>query len=81
MLLRRVPGESEGKRSRQLKGMRMRIKITTASGGYRTKLYGDNGEQMFVSEVYTTKASALYAANVVKTQAAAAQVIDETVSP
>lgn len=56
----------------------MHIRITTASGGYRTKLYGDNNEQMFVSEVYASKQSAIYAANVVKAQAASATVYDYT---
>lgn len=49
-----------------------------SNGGYRTRIYGDNHEQMFISEVYTTKQSAEHAANVVKTQAAYAEVKDNT---
>jgi uncharacterized protein YegP (UPF0339 family) len=52
--------------------------ITTASGGYRAKAYGSNGEQMMVSEVYTTKQSAKLAIAVIKAQAAAATVLDRT---
>lgn len=57
----------------------MHIWIEKASGGFRTKLYGDNYEQMFVSEVYTTKQSAKHAAEVVKAQAGSAQITDMTV--
>jgi uncharacterized protein YegP (UPF0339 family) len=52
--------------------------ITTASGGYRARAYGNNGEQMMISEVYTTKQSAKHAIEVIKTQAASANVHDQT---
>ena len=52
--------------------------ITTASGGYRARAYGDNGEQMMISEVYTAKQSAQHAISVIKAQAASAPVYDRT---
>lgn len=57
----------------------MLFTITTASGGYRARAYGDNGEQMMISEVYTSKQSAKHAIDVIKAQAASARVNDETV--
>lgn len=56
----------------------MYFTITTASGGYRARIYGGNGEQMFISEVYTTKQSAQHAINVVMANAASANVYDRT---
>ena len=56
----------------------MHFTITTASGGYRARAYGDNGEQMMISEVYPRKASARHAIDVIKAQAAAAPVYDRT---
>jgi uncharacterized protein YegP (UPF0339 family) len=56
----------------------MKFKIVTASGGFRAKIVGGNGEPMFVSEVYTTKQSAQHACDVVKANAASALVVDET---
>lgn len=57
----------------------MLFTITTASGGYRARAYGDNGEQMMISEVYTSKQSAQHAIDIIKAQAASARVNDETV--
>lgn len=56
----------------------MKFKIVTASGGYRAKIVGGNGEPMFISEVYTTKQSAQHACQVVKANAASAPIVDET---
>lgn len=56
----------------------MKFKIVRASGGYRAKIVGGNGETMFVSEVYVAKASAKHACEVVKTSAASAAIDDET---
>ena len=56
----------------------MYFEIVTASGGYRARIKGGNNEIMFVSEVYTTKASAQNAIDVVKAGAASARVEDET---
>jgi uncharacterized protein YegP (UPF0339 family) len=56
----------------------MYFTIETASGGYRARAYGDNYEQMMISEVYTTKQSAQHAINVIKTQAGTARVDDRT---
>lgn len=56
----------------------MYFTIETASGGYRTRIYGDNHEQMFISEVYTTKQSAKHAAEVVKVEASTAKIKDNT---
>jgi uncharacterized protein YegP (UPF0339 family) len=56
----------------------MYFTIMTASGGYRARAYGDNGEQMMISEVYTSKQSAQHAIGVIKAQAASAPVYDRT---
>jgi len=56
----------------------MYFTITAASGGFRARAYGDNYEQMMISEVYTTKQSAQNAINVIKAQAATAAVYDQT---
>ena len=56
----------------------MYFTIERASGGYRARIYGGNGEQMFISEVYTTKQSARHAIDVVKAGAANAAVYDRT---
>jgi uncharacterized protein YegP (UPF0339 family) len=58
--------------------LRMYFTITKASGGYRARIVGGNGEQMFLSEVYTTKQSAQHAIQVVKAGAASANVHDRT---
>jgi uncharacterized protein YegP (UPF0339 family) len=56
----------------------MYFEIVTASGGYRARIKGGNNELMFLTEVYTTKASAQNAINVVKANAATAVVYDRT---
>ncbi len=56
----------------------MKFKIVNASGGYRAQIVGGNGEQMFVSEVYTTKQSAKHACEVVKRDAGSGPIDDET---
>src|SRR5947208_771737 len=69
--------ERAGDNQRNLGGFHpMYFTITTASGGYRARAYGNNGEQMMISEVYTTKQSAKHAIEVIKSQAATADVID-----
>lgn len=54
----------------------MYFAIVSASGGYRVRIRGGNNETMFLSEVYTTKASARHAIEVVKANARTASVID-----
>jgi uncharacterized protein YegP (UPF0339 family) len=54
----------------------MYFEIVSASGGYRARIRGGNHEIMFVSEVYTTKASARHACEVVKNQALFATIPD-----
>lgn len=56
----------------------MYFEIVNASGGYRARIKGGNNEIMFVTEVYTSKASAQNAINVVKANAATATVYDRT---
>jgi uncharacterized protein YegP (UPF0339 family) len=56
----------------------MFFEIVTASGGYRAHIVGGNGEQMFLSEVYTSKQSAEHAIDVVKSGASSAEVKDKT---
>ena len=56
----------------------MFFRIVTATGGYRAQIVGGNGELMFWTEIYTTKASAQHAIDVVKAGAATAEVKDET---
>ncbi|MFL5886319.1 MAG: YegP family protein [Thermoleophilaceae bacterium] len=50
----------------------------SASGGYRAQIRGGNHEIMFWTEVYTTKASAQHAIDVVKASAYNASVYDQT---
>ncbi len=56
----------------------MRFQIVSASGGFRAEIVGGNNEQMFLSEVYTSKESAKNAIRVVKKGAAIATVLDAT---
>lgn len=56
----------------------MYFEIVSASGGYRARIRGANHEIMFVSEVYTTKASAQNAIAVVKAGASNASIYDRT---
>jgi uncharacterized protein YegP (UPF0339 family) len=50
----------------------MYFKIVTASGGYRAHIYGGNNELVWWTEVYTTRASAQNAIDMVKRGAAGA---------
>lgn len=56
----------------------MYFEIVRASGGYRAHIKGGNNELIFWTEVYTTKASAQHAIDVVKLNAASAPVYDRT---
>jgi uncharacterized protein YegP (UPF0339 family) len=56
----------------------MYFEVVAASGGYRGRIRGGNNEVMFWTEVYTTKASALHAIEVVKSNAWNATVYDRT---
>jgi uncharacterized protein YegP (UPF0339 family) len=47
----------------------MYFEIVSASGGYRARIRGGNHEIIFWTEVYTTKASARHACEVVKNNA------------
>lgn len=58
-------------------GEGMYFEILAASGGgYFARIRGGNNEIMFVSEVYTTKASARHACEVVKANAATASIYE-----
>lgn len=57
----------------------MYFEIVTASGGFRARIKGGNNELMFLTEVYTTKQSAINAINVVKANAYNAPTYDRTV--
>ncbi len=52
--------------------------LNARGGGYFVRIRGGNNETMFVSEVYTTKAGANNAINVVKAGAYNAPVYDQT---
>lgn len=54
----------------------MYFEIVSASGGYRARIRGGNNEIMFVTEVYTTKASARHACEVVKANAFSAAIYE-----
>jgi uncharacterized protein YegP (UPF0339 family) len=54
----------------------MYFTIESASGGYRAHIYGANNELVFWTEVYTTKASARNAIDMVKAGAYNAPVYD-----
>ena len=56
----------------------MYFTIESASGGYRAHIYGGNHQLVFWTEVYTTKASAENAINMVKTGAYSAKVYDRS---
>lgn len=56
----------------------MYFTIEWASGGYRVRIYGRNHEQMFLSEVYSSKSGAWNAISVVQAGAASAPVYDRT---
>jgi uncharacterized protein YegP (UPF0339 family) len=55
----------------------MKFKIRPASGGYRARIVAANGEILFWTEVYTTRASARHACELVKANAANAPIQDE----
>ena len=48
--------------------------LQATSGGYFARIRGGNNEIMFSSQVYTTKASARHACEVVKANAASATI-------
>jgi uncharacterized protein YegP (UPF0339 family) len=48
--------------------------ITSTAAGWRARFYGGNGELMFWTETYTTKASAENAVAVLKANAASAPI-------
>lgn len=48
--------------------------LEAAGGGYFARIRGGNNEIMFSSQVYTTKASARHACEVVKASAASATI-------
>jgi uncharacterized protein YegP (UPF0339 family) len=50
--------------------------IDTASGGYRAHAWGSNGKLVWWTEVYTSKANARHAINIMKAGAASAPVYD-----
>jgi uncharacterized protein YegP (UPF0339 family) len=52
--------------------------LNARGGGYFVRIRGGNNETMFTSEVYTTKASAVHAIDVVKANAATAPAYDGT---
>lgn len=54
----------------------MHFKIKVASGGYRAYIIAANGATLFWTEVYTTKASARHACEIVKAGAALAPIYE-----
>lgn len=52
----------------------MHFRIRSASGGYRGYIIAANNEILFWTEVYTTKAGARHACELVKAQAAGAPI-------
>jgi uncharacterized protein YegP (UPF0339 family) len=48
--------------------------LVASNGGWFARIRGGNNEIMFSSQVYTTKASAIHACEVVKSNAAAASI-------
>ena len=56
----------------------MYFEIVRASGGSRANIEGGNNEPMFQTEVYTSKARAQHAIDVVKANACNGQVYDRT---
>ncbi|MBK8225293.1 MAG: DUF1508 domain-containing protein [Candidatus Obscuribacter sp.] len=57
----------------------MKIAIRKSQNGeYYLRVTARNGEVIVHSETYTKKQSALYAANLLKAEAGAAQITDET---
>ena len=56
----------------------MYFTVVRASGGFRAHIYGANHQLVFWTEVYTAKASALNAINIVRGGAGGAPVYDQT---
>jgi uncharacterized protein YegP (UPF0339 family) len=56
----------------------MYFALVAASGGYRAHIYGRNHELVFWTEVYTTKAGARNAIEMVRNGAGGAPVYDQT---
>ena len=54
----------------------MKFEIKVARGGYRAYIIAANGETLFWSEVYTTKAAARHACELVKAGAATAPIYE-----
>jgi uncharacterized protein YegP (UPF0339 family) len=57
----------------------MYFEIVRASGGFRAHIKGGNNELIFMTEVYTTKQSAIHACQIVQVQASRAPIYDRTV--
>jgi uncharacterized protein YegP (UPF0339 family) len=56
----------------------MTFTIDPASGGYQAHLWGGNGELVWWTEIYTSKAGAQHAIQLAQTYAASAPVLDRT---
>jgi uncharacterized protein YegP (UPF0339 family) len=56
----------------------MYFEIVRASGGFRAHIKGGNNELIFLTEVYTTKQSAIHACQVVQAGARNATIYDRT---
>lgn len=56
----------------------MYFTLVSASGGYRAHIYGANHELVFWTEVYTSKASAVNAINMVRNGASGATAYDNS---
>ena len=54
----------------------MYFTIEKASGGYRARLFGGNGELVWLTEVYVSKQGAKHAINLAKANAVTAPVFD-----
>lgn len=52
----------------------------TSNGGFRARAFGDNHEELMISQVYVAKQSAEHAISVLKTYASSAPVHDRTES-
>ena len=61
------------------KGDPVKFRIRKASGGYRVHIQAANGKTVFWTEVYASKQSAKHAAEIVKAQAHAAPIVDDTI--
>lgn len=64
-----VPVAAGGFEAKEKDNKQMYFEIVSASGGYRARIRGGNHEIIFTTEVYTTKASARHACEVVKSNA------------